>query len=208
MLIHAFAGEILDRVKIEPLRVALEAELYAQLAQGPRGGRRGMTTTAAAATAAVRAAFDVAADPAPTSRFCAQRVHGKPLVYLDNAATTQKPQAVLDALTRYYTDDQRQRAPRRPRAERAATDAYEAARDEGPRVLQRRARSARSSSRGTPPRASTWWRTRFGRPTLRPGDEVLISAMEHHSNIVPWQLRLRGARRARCAWRRSTIAAS
>ena len=116
MLIHAFAGEVLDRVKIEPLRVALEAELYAQLAQGSRGGRRGMTPVAARARGRPRS---TSRGCGPTSRSCGAQVHGKPLVYLDNAATTQKPQAVLDAIARYYDRRQRQRAPRRARAERA-----------------------------------------------------------------------------------------
>ena len=90
MLIHAFAGDILDRVKIEPLRVALEAELYAQLAQGSRGARRGMTH--GRRTTAGRTGLDVAQVRADFP-ILGRQVHGKPLVYLDNAATTQKPQA-------------------------------------------------------------------------------------------------------------------
>ncbi len=84
---------------------------------------------------------------------------------------------------------QRQRPPRRARAQRASRPRRTRQRAaQGRGVLQRPARRARSSSRATPPRASTSSRTPSGGRTSAAGDEVLISAMEHHSNIVPWQL--------------------
>ena len=101
MLIHAFAGDILDRVKIEPLRVALEGRAVRAAGQGSRGDRRGMTPSAVAPRSTPRRRS--------TCRRCArdfpilsERVHGKPLVYLDSANTSQKPQAVLDAMDDYY----------------------------------------------------------------------------------------------------------
>ena len=110
--------------------------------------------------------------------------------------------------SRTTRDDQREHPSRRPRAERAGDRRLRGrARDASARSSTRLA-PARSSSRATPPRGSTSSRRRFGRSRLTPGDEVLISAMEHHSNIVPWQLRLRGRRARGCASRRSTTAAS
>jgi len=116
-----------------------------------------------------------------------QRVHGRPLVYLDNAATTQKPQAVIDALSRYYmTDNSNVHRGLHQLSERA-TEAYEGARRKVQRFINaadvREIIFVRGSTEGINLVAQS-----YGRANLRAGDEILITAMEHHSNIVPWQL--------------------
>jgi cysteine desulfurase/selenocysteine lyase len=116
-----------------------------------------------------------------------QKVHGKPLVYLDNAATAQKPQCVIDALTAYYTRDNANIHRAVHTLAGRATAAYEAARDKVRRFINaNRAEEiifTRSATEGINLIAQT-----FARSQLRPGDEILISTMEHHSNIVPWQI--------------------
>ena len=116
-----------------------------------------------------------------------QQVHGKPLVYLDNAATTQKPQAVIDALTAYYTRDNANIHRGVHLLSERATDAYESAR----RRIQRHLNAAS-------PREIVFVRqateainlvaASFGRMVVGAGDEIVISAIEHHANIVPWQM--------------------
>jgi len=116
-----------------------------------------------------------------------QTVHGKPLVYLDNAATTQKPRAVLDALIAYYSEDNANVHRGVHLLSERATQAFEDARVTVQRFIN--AASAheivftRNATEGINLVAQTFARTRLG-----PGDEVVISAMEHHSNIVPWQM--------------------
>ncbi len=116
-----------------------------------------------------------------------QSVRGKPLVYLDNAATSQKPRAVLDALVRYYTEDNANVHRGVHLLSERATRCYEEARIKIARHLN--ATDAREIvfTRGTTESinlvAQTW-----GRANLRAGDEILITGLEHHSNIVPWQL--------------------
>ena len=116
-----------------------------------------------------------------------QTVHGKPLVYLDNAATTQKPRAVLDALIAYYSEDNANVHRGVHLLSERATQAFEDARVTVQRFIN--AASAheivftRNATEGINLVAHTFARTRLG-----PGDEVVISAMEHHSNIVPWQM--------------------
>ena len=117
----------------------------------------------------------------------AERVHGKPLVYLDNAATTQKPRQVLDAIAHYYAHDNANVHRGVHALSGRATDAFEAARVKVARFLkassEREIIFTRNATEGINLVAQTWGRANVGR-----GDEVLISAMEHHSNIVPWQL--------------------
>jgi cysteine desulfurase/selenocysteine lyase len=115
-----------------------------------------------------------------------QRIHGKPLVYLDNAATTQKPQIVLDALTRYYGEENANVHRGVHSLSGRATDSYEAARESVRRFLN--AADAREIIfvRGTTEGINLVART-YGRAHVGAGDEVVISEMEHHSNIVPWQ---------------------
>jgi cysteine desulfurase/selenocysteine lyase len=116
-----------------------------------------------------------------------QRVHGKPLVYLDNAATTQKPAAVLDALRRYYEETNANVHRGVHFLSQQATSAYEGARVKVQRFLNAAAPSeivfTRNATEGINLVAHSFGRTRVGA-----GDEILISAMEHHSNIVPWQM--------------------
>ena len=122
-------------------------------------------------------------------------VHGRPLVYLDNAATTQKPQVVLDALTRYYTDQNANVHRGVHLLSEIATEAFDTARTKVRTFLNaasdREIVFTRNATESINLVANA-----YVRPRLQPGDEVLISAMEHHSNIVPWQLvcQERGAR--------------
>jgi len=116
-----------------------------------------------------------------------REVRGRPLVYLDNAATSQKPAAVLDAIDRYYrTTNANVHRGVHELSERA-TEAYEGARERIRRFFNaastREIVFTRNATEGINLLAFA-----FARPRLKPGDEVLISAMEHHSNIVPWQL--------------------
>jgi cysteine desulfurase / selenocysteine lyase len=114
-------------------------------------------------------------------------MNGKPLVYLDNAATSQKPQAVIDAITRYYTEQNANIHRGVYRLSEEATAGYEGAREKLRGFLN--ARSAREIVfvRGTTEAINLVAQT-FGRVNVRRGDEVVISALEHHSNIVPWQM--------------------
>ena len=88
----------------------------------------------------------------------AQQVHGRPLVYLDNAATTQKPRQVIDAISRYYEQDNANVHRGVHRLSERATEAYEGAREKVRAFAEREVGRPKSSSRATPPRASTWWR--------------------------------------------------
>ncbi|MEQ8819367.1 MAG: SufS family cysteine desulfurase [Sumerlaeia bacterium] len=118
----------------------------------------------------------------------AQTVHdGKPLVYLDNAATTQKPRAVLDALAHYYEADNSNIHRGVHILSQRATDAYEGARSKIRDFLNAASDHeiiyTRGCTEGINLVAQSW-----GRANLKPGDEVLVTWMEHHSNIVPWQM--------------------
>ncbi len=114
-------------------------------------------------------------------------VRGKPLVYLDNAATTQKPHAVLDTLAHYYAHGNANIHRGVHTLSEEATGAYDAARTTVQRFLNARSSReivfTRNSTEGINLVAQSYGRQRVG-----PGDEVLITHMEHHSNIVPWQL--------------------
>ena len=117
----------------------------------------------------------------------AERVHGKPLVYLDNAASSQKPlqviEAVRDCYTRYYSNIHRGVHT----LSEASTAAYEGARDRAARFLNAADRREVIFVRSTTEAINLVAQT-FGRRRIGAGDEVVISEMEHHSNIVPWQL--------------------
>jgi cysteine desulfurase/selenocysteine lyase len=115
------------------------------------------------------------------------RVHGRPLAYLDNAATTQKPRAVIERLTRYYEEENANVHRGVHTLSERATEAYEHARA----VVQRFVNAEQSREivfvRGTTEAINLVAQT-YGRTHVKAGDEILISTMEHHSNIVPWQI--------------------
>jgi len=116
-----------------------------------------------------------------------QEVHGKPLVYLDNAATTQKPQAVIDTLDAYYARDNANVHRGVHLLSERATEAYEAARVRIQRFLKAAHTREIIFVRGTTEGINLVAQT-YGRRAVGPGDEIVITALEHHSNIVPWQI--------------------
>jgi len=115
-----------------------------------------------------------------------QQVNGKPLVYLDSAATAQKPRAVIDALVRYYERDNSNVHRGLHALSMRATDAYEGARARVAKFIHAADPAEVIFTRGTTESinvvAHSW-----GRAHLKPGDVVLATEMEHHSNLVPWQ---------------------
>ena len=121
------------------------------------------------------------------SRVLNQQVHGKPLAWLDNAATTQKPQSVIDAMSNFYAHDNSNIHRGAHTLAARATDAFEQARQKVQTFLG--ASSAkeivfvRGTTEGDQPRRQT-----YGRKFLQPGDEIVLSTLEHHANIVPWQM--------------------
>jgi cysteine desulfurase/selenocysteine lyase len=116
-----------------------------------------------------------------------QTIHGKPLVYLDNAATTQKPQAVIDAMVRSYAEDNANIHRGVHLLSERATQAYELAREKVQQFLNAAHSREIIFVRGTTEAINLVAAT-YGRAHVGQGDEVLITEMEHHSNIVPWQL--------------------
>jgi cysteine desulfurase/selenocysteine lyase len=116
-----------------------------------------------------------------------RRVHGRPLVYLDNAATTQKPRAVIDRLARYYEEENANIHRGVHTLSVEATDAYDAARDRVRRFLNAADAAEIVFVRGATEAINLVARS-FGGRQIREGDEVVLSEMEHHSNIVPWQM--------------------
>ena len=114
-----------------------------------------------------------------------QIVNDEPLVYLDNAATTQKPKAVLEAVNRYYQEDNANVHRGVHTLAERATASYEAARETVRRFINASSTKEVLFTRGTTTGLN--WLGRFAEEILEEGDEVLISIMEHHSNILPWQ---------------------
>ena len=115
-------------------------------------------------------------------------VNGKPLVYLDNAATTQKPQAVIDALTNYYTFDNANIHRGLYFLSELATEQYEKARLKVKEFINAISASEIIFVRGTTEGINLVASTLSAAKFLKDGDEVIVSGMEHHANIVPWQL--------------------
>jgi cysteine desulfurase / selenocysteine lyase len=116
-----------------------------------------------------------------------ETVHGRALVYLDNAATTQKPQIVLDALTRFYTQECSNIHRGVHYLSERATESYEASREKLRGFINARSSHEIVFVRGTTEAINLVAQT-YGRSHVVRGDEILISVMEHHSNIVPWQI--------------------
>lgn len=116
-----------------------------------------------------------------------QKIHGKPLVYLDNAASTQKPQCVVDAIRRYYEGDNANVHRGIHELSDRATRQFEAARVKVQKFLNAADSREIVFVKGTTD-AINLVAASFGRSRVGPGDEVLITWMEHHSNIVPWQM--------------------
>ena len=116
-----------------------------------------------------------------------QKGHGKPLVYLDNAATTQKPLAVIEAIENYYRQDNSNIHRGVHALSERATEAYEKVRLAAQKFLNAADSKEIIFVRGTTEGINLVAQT-YGRKNVGSGDEVLITALEHHSNIVPWQL--------------------
>ncbi len=116
-----------------------------------------------------------------------REVHGKPLVYFDNAATAQRPRAVLDAMTAYYERFNANIHRGVHSLSEEATEQFEAAREQMRAFIGARSTKEVIFTRGVTEGINLVAQA-YARPMLRPGDEILITHMEHHSNIVPWQL--------------------
>lgn len=116
-----------------------------------------------------------------------ERVNGKPLVWLDNAATTQKPKSVIDRLSYFYSHENSNIHRAAHELAARATDAYEAAREKVRRFLNAPSTKeiifVRGATEGINLVAQSW-----GRQNIRKGDEIVVSWLEHHANIVPWQM--------------------
>jgi cysteine desulfurase/selenocysteine lyase len=117
----------------------------------------------------------------------ARTVHGKPLAYLDNASTTPKPRMVIEAIVRHYAEENANVHRGVHRLSELATLAYERARESVRRFLNAQSADEIVFVRGTT-EAINLVAASFARPRLRAGDEIVVSELEHHSNIVPWQL--------------------
>jgi cysteine desulfurase/selenocysteine lyase len=144
--------------------------------------------------------MSAAAAPAPIARprldveairrqfpVLARSVNGKPLAYLDNAASSQRPQCVIDAVSNYYETTHANVHRGVHTLSQQATDLFEGAREKVRRFMGARSRREVIFVRGTT-EAINLVAQSFARPRLEPGDEILISWLEHHANIVPWQM--------------------
>ena len=143
-----------------------------------------MTPSVAKTTA--RSTYDVAAVRKQFPIFH-QKVHGKPLVYLDSAATSHKPASVIHAVANFYATENSNVHRGVHHLSEVATKSYEGARDKVQRFINAKQREEVVFTRGTT-EAINLAANAVVRPLLKPGDEVLVSGMEHHSNIVPWQM--------------------
>ena len=137
-------------------------------------------------TRATAAPFDVEAIRADFP-ILHQDINGKPLVYLDNAASSQHPQIVIDSMSHYYERDHANVHRGVHTLSQRATDAFEAARENVRRFINAKSTKEVIFVRGTT-EAVNLVAASFARPGIKPGDEILISWLEHHANIVPWQL--------------------
>ncbi len=116
-----------------------------------------------------------------------QKVFGKPLIYFDNAATSQKPKAVIDALVKYYSEYNANIHRGVHQLSQKASEAYDGVREKVRKLINAKSEKEIIFTRGATESinlvASSW-----GRKNISEGDEIIVSAMEHHSNIVPWQI--------------------
>src|SRR5882757_2155284 len=116
-----------------------------------------------------------------------QKVHGHPLIYFDNAASSQKPRVVIDALTHYYEKDNANVHRGIHELSNRATNAFEASRVRVAKFINAKSDNEIIFTRGTTEGinlvAQSW-----GGKNIKAGDKILLTEMEHHSNIVPWQL--------------------
>jgi cysteine desulfurase/selenocysteine lyase len=117
----------------------------------------------------------------------ARRVHGKPLIYFDNANTSQKPQSVIDTVDRFYREHNANVARAVHTLGEEATSAYESVRDKLAQFIHAPSRDEIVFTSGTT-QAINLVAYSYALPRLQPGDEILVTTMEHHANIVPWQL--------------------
>jgi cysteine desulfurase / selenocysteine lyase len=116
-----------------------------------------------------------------------QKIHGKPIAWLDNAATTQKPQSVIDAISHFYQEDYSNIHRGAHTLAARATDAYEKAREKVQTFLGASSSKEIVFVRGTTEAINLVAQT-YGKKFLQPGDEIVLSTLEHHANIVPWQM--------------------
>ncbi|MDI6498370.1 cysteine desulfurase [Leuconostoc suionicum] len=115
-----------------------------------------------------------------------QKINGQQMIYFDNAATSQKPQFVIDSLVDYYQNDNANVHRGIYELSERATNAYEQARDKVQNFIHAKKREEVLFTRGTT-ESLNWLASTYGAENIKQGDEILISYMEHHSNIVPWQ---------------------
>ena len=115
-----------------------------------------------------------------------QKINGEPLIYFDSAATSQKPQFVIDAITGYYQNDNANVHRGIYELSQRATNLYEKARDKVQKLIHAKRREEVLFTRGTT-ESLNWLASTYGVENVKQGDEILLSYMEHHSNIVPWQ---------------------
>ena len=157
------------------------------------GVEGGMMATATSAVQGVESTYALAAQEFDVRRvredfpILGQMVHGKPLVYLDNAATSQKPLAVIEAERRFYLEDCANIHRGVHLLSERATKAYEEVRVKIQQLLNAPEAKQIVFVRGTT-EAINLVVSSYARRNLQPGDEVVITAMEHHANIVPWQM--------------------
>jgi len=159
-------------------------------AAGQRGSRAGHNLTMSATTAPLPRSPAAPLDVASIRRdfpILGSRVNGRPLVYLDNAATAQRPLVVIDAVRRSMAEENANIHRGVHYLSERATLEYDAVREEARAFLNAPASHEVIFVRGTTEGINLVAQS-YGRSTLKPGDEILLTTMEHHSNIVPWQI--------------------
>jgi len=115
-----------------------------------------------------------------------QKINGQQMIYLDSAATSQKPQVMIDALVQYYQNDNANVHRGIYDLSQRATEQYEQARDKVQAFIHAKKRTEILFTRGTT-ESLNWLASTYGADEIKLGDDILLSYMEHHSNIVPWQ---------------------